>query len=248
VRIAALYDIHGNAHALDAVLADVEGTGIDLILVGGDVASGPFPAEVVERLLNLPRPARFVMGNADRELIAASETEGGGTEPGSDPFGTLWCASQLSPDHIEFMRSFERVVELDVEGIGSTLFCHGSPRSDEELITPATPQERILPMLEGVGANVVVCGHTHMQFDREVGLIRLINAGSVGMPYEHSTGAYWATFGGTVELRRTPYDLAAAAEAIRASEWPQASEFAEENVLTIPGPEEAIAVFEGSAG
>jgi predicted phosphodiesterase len=248
MRLAALYDIHGNFHALEAVLADLDRAELDLILVGGDVASGPFPAETVERLMNLPRPARFVMGNADREVIAASAAGGGGMERESDPFGTHWCASQLTPEHIEFMRRFEPVVELGPEGLGSVLFCHGSPRSDEELITPATPQERIVPMLEGLDATVVICGHTHMQFDREVSGIRIINAGSVGMPYERAPGAYWATFGGTVELRRTTYDLAAAAEAIRKSEWPQAREFAGENVLTIPTPEEATAVFEGPAG
>jgi putative phosphoesterase len=245
MRIAALYDIHGNIHALEAVLAEVQEAEPDLIVVGGDVASGPFPRETVECLMQLPIPARFVMGNADREVIAEFE-KGSSDDP--DPYGSRWCSLQLRLHHIQFLQSFVPTVSLELEGVGPILFCHGSPRSDEELITPETSEEKIAPMLEGVDATVVVCGHTHMQFDREVNGIRVVNAGSVGMPYERATGAYWAMAGRNMELRRTTYDLMAAATAIRKSGWPPANEFADENVLTIPTPEEAIAVFEGPSG
>jgi predicted phosphodiesterase len=244
VRIAALYDIHGNIHALDAVLADVMEVDADTIVVGGDVASGPFPSQTIERLMALPVPSRFVMGNADRELI---ETFDGPDEPpamnGADAT-TQWCAQQLAGRHTDFLRSFDATVTLEVEGTGSVLFCHGSPRSDEELVTPATPEERIEPMLSGVGEKTVVCGHTHMQFDRHVSGVRLVNAGSVGMPYEKTPGAYWALVGETIQLRCTAYDLDAAAVAIAATDWPMAKEFALENVLTVPSPQEAIAIFE----
>jgi predicted phosphodiesterase len=244
VRIAALYDIHGNTHALDAVLADVTASDADIIVVGGDVASGPFPAQTIDRLMALRVPARFVMGNADREVIEAFDRPDAPPPTNGAEATTQWCARQLTDRHVDLLRSFDATVTLGAEGDRSTLFCHGSPRSDEELITPATPEERIEPMLLGVSQDTVVCGHTHMQFDRQISGVRLINAGSVGMPYETAPGAYWAMVGETIELRRTAYELDVAAVAIAATDWTMAEEFALENVLTVPSPEEAIAIFE----
>jgi predicted phosphodiesterase len=225
LRVAALYDVHGNLPALEAVLADVERAGVDLIVFGGDVAAiGPFPLETIDLLRSLPN-ARFVMGNADREDLP-----------------------ELTGERHAFVAVFEPRVSLEVEGLGPTLFCHGSPRSDEEIVTRATPDEAVAEMVEGVEERVVVLGHTHMQFDRRVGRHRVVNAGSVGMPYEAQPGAYWALLGPDVELRRTGYDLEAAAARMRATGAPQVEEFVAENVLTVPTAEEAIEVFERQAG
>jgi diadenosine tetraphosphatase ApaH/serine/threonine PP2A family protein phosphatase len=184
------------------------------------------------------------MGNADRELIEAFDGPDQPPAMNGAEATTQWCAQQLGRRHIDFLRSFDATVTLKVEGTGSVLFCHGSPRSDEELITPATPEGRIEPMLSGVSEKTVVCGHTHMQFDRHIPGVRLVNAGSVGMPYEKDPGAYWALVGEGTQLRCTVYDLDAAAVAIAATDWPMAKEFALENVLTVPSREEAIAIFE----
>ncbi len=100
-------------------------------------------------------------------------------------------------------------MELDVDGLGRVLFCHASPRNDEDVFLEGTAPEHVEPLLDGVAANVVVCGHTHMQFSREVGGKRIVNAGSVGMAYEDAPGAYWALLGPDVEHRRTAYDPAA---------------------------------------
>jgi predicted phosphodiesterase len=245
LRVAALYDIHGNIAALDAVLAEVVAAASDLVVVGGDVAAGPFPSETIERLMQLKLPARFVMGNADRELIDIFR-RGPQIDEIADP-STRWCAEQLSDRHVDFLRSFVPTVTLEVAGLDSVLFCHGSPRSDEELITPATPVTRIERMLDGVDASIVVCGHTHMQFDRMISGTRVVNAGSVGMPYEHAPGSYWAMFADGVEHRHTGYDLDAAAAMIRRSGWPPADEYARDNVLTVPPPEEVIPIFESRA-
>jgi putative phosphoesterase len=181
MRVAALYDIHGNLPALEAVLAEVDA---DLVVVGGDVAPGPQVDACLERLDALDVPVRWVMGNGDREVLSTEQLAG-----------------------------FESTVEVDVDGIGPVLFCHGSPRSDIEMITLITPPERLLPMLEGVAQDVVVCGHTHHQFDRTVAGKRVINAGSVGLPYQGDAAAFWLALGPGVELRRTAYDTAAAVEA-----------------------------------
>jgi putative phosphoesterase len=210
VKIAALYDIHGNLPALEAVLPEVEAEAPDVIVVGGDVGPGPLVGEVLDRLAELGDRARFVMGNGDRELVSAFDGEGYGRDT---PWAlTAFCAERLTTAHRDLLASFEPVVRLD-----SILFCHGSPRSDTEIITAVSPEERLAPILAGVAEAVVVCGHTHHQFDRHVHGKRLLNAGSVGMPYEDEPAAYWLLLGPEPELRRTGYDIDAAADRLRAA-------------------------------
>jgi len=236
MRVAAISDIHGNLPALEAVLEDIRRDQPDLIVVCGDVAAGPMPAETIAVLMKLDG-ARFVRGNADRELV----DEFDGRPPSeTSPFGG-WCARQLTREHRDFLASFQHNVTVDnVEGIGRALFCHATPRNDTDVMSVETPIEEMRPHLAGVDAGMVVCGHTHMQFDRTVDGIRVVNAGSVGMPYGEP-GAYWASLGPGLTLRRTEYDLEAAAERIKKKDWPHAAEFADTNVVRPPSTEEAMA-------
>jgi putative phosphoesterase len=248
MKIAAIYDIHGNFPALEAVLAEIEQSQVDLLLVGGDVAAGPIPCETLERLMKLGKQAVFIRGNADREVVACFD----GAMQTSNPFATAqepirWTAQQLDRKHRDFLASFVEQAVFDVDGLGDVLFCHGSPRSDEEIITSATSEDRLRPMLINVKQDVVVCGHTHMQFDRLSNGIRIVNAGSVGMPYAERLGAYWALFGSDVEMRHTNYDFELAANLIRQTGFPGAQEFADENVLKLPTATEATEVFERMA-
>jgi putative phosphoesterase len=241
VKVAALYDVHGNLPALEAVLAEVDALRVDVVLVGGDIAIGPMPRRTLERLLALGGRARFVRGNGDREIAAPPA--------GADLWleRTRWSAEQLEAGQRAWLAALPDTQSVDVDGLGQVLFCHGSPRSDEEILTRVSPEKRVAAAVEGVTEGVVVCGHTHVQFDRQVAGTRLVNAGSVGMPYEAQPGAYWALLGPDVELRRTDYDLEAAAEAVRATGFPGAEELAAENVLTIPSAEEATEQFEAMA-
>jgi putative phosphoesterase len=220
VRVAALYDIHGNLPALEAVLAEVEAAAPDVVVIGGDVVAGPLPSETLERLVTLGDRVRWVMGNADRMVIEAFD-RGGRPADLDDPIDRLdaWVARQLTREQRDRLAAFEPLVHVD-----GTLFCHGSPRSDEEIITMVSADERLVPMLEGVSEDVVVCGHTHHQFDRRVGGTRVINAGSVGRPYEDEPAAYWLWLGADVELRRTDYDIDAAVQRLRASGLPEVDE------------------------
>ncbi len=247
MRIAAIYDIHGNLPALDAALREIDRKKPDLIVVGGDIASGPLPRATLERLMGLGDRARFIRGNADRELVACFDGEPlDPSLPDASQEETRWAAGQLDRAHRDFLARLPEHAIVAVDGLGDVLFCHGSPRSDEEILTVATPDGRVGAALAGVAQRVVVCGHTHMQFDRYVGTVRVVNAGSVGMPYGEP-GAYWALLGPEVMLRRTPYDLDQAAELIRSSGDPQAHEFATHNVLAPPTAAEAIATFEHMA-
>jgi putative phosphoesterase len=212
-RVAALYDVHGNLPALEAVLADADEA--DLIVAGGDVVGGPFPAETLERLRALGDRVRWLRGNAERELVEQPPPREAGPPPGE--LERLRAA--LTDEQVDFLYGLPERVELELPGLGQVLFCHATPQNDLDIVTPLTPEERLRRILAGATADVVVAGHTHIQEDRRVGGIRWVNAGSVGMPYEDEPGAYWALLGPEVELRRTEYD----ATALGGYEYPQAS-------------------------
>jgi predicted phosphodiesterase len=231
MKVAALYDIHGNLPALEAVLGEVPADAT--ILVGGDVCAGPMPAEVLGRLRALGDRTRFVRGNADR-FDAPVDGELGLRRRD-------WVWERLSVEEQQALAAWPLTDVLDVDGLGPSIFCHGSPRSDEEMITAATSEERLHAILGEVEERTVVCGHTHHQFDRPVGGIRVVNAGSIGLPYEGRPGAYWALLGPDVELRRTGYDLEEAAEAIRATGYPDPEEKIE--LLEKPPSAQEVAEF-----
>ena len=244
MRVAVLCDIHGNLPALQAVLSEVEEAGVDLVVFGGDVAAGPMPVETIELLAGYGGRARFIRGNADRFMVEIFD--GAREAAGDDP--DAWPARQLSRAHRDFLSGFEPVVEVAVEGLGRVLCCHASPTSDEvPIITPATPEEVIVEALASTQASVVVAGHTHMQFDRRVVGQRMVNAGSVGMPYADRPGAYWALVGPEVDLRRSVYDFQAAAEAVRRTGFPEREDLAGGIVRPLTA-EEAITVMERRAG
>jgi len=226
LTVAALYDVHGNLPALEAVLPEIDA---DLIVVGGDFVAGPWPAETLDRLRALGSRARFIRGNADREVVEPS-AEG---RSGGPPQALMeFVRERLSSEQLEFLAGLPLAETVAVDGLGDVLFCHATPRSDEELLTRISPDERWLDALEGVTAEVVVCGHTHVQFDRRIGDHRVVNAGSVGMPYEAEPGAYWLQLGPEVELRHTDYAFPDIASTGWPEEWPSAT------------PEEATDFFE----
>ena len=237
MRVAALYDVHANLPALESVLAEVDA---DAILVGGDAVLGPMPKETLSLLRE--RGATFIRGNCDREVATPGEGEELWTRR------ARWAHEQLDDEELAFLRNLPHPLSMEVDGLGEVLFCHGSPRSDEEILTAITPPKRLDPILDGVTQNLVVCGHTHAQFDRLVGDRRLVNAGSVGMAYEGEAGiAAWALLGPTVQLRRTSYDVEASAALVRESGFPEADELVNEALLHPPSAEDVTAHFESLA-
>jgi putative phosphoesterase len=223
LRVAALYDIHGNLPALEAVLDEVDA---DLILVGGDVAAGPWPSETLERLRGLGDRARFIRGNADREVAEV------GVRGLAPPEVMEFVRGRLSEEQVAFLGSPPLTSSVEVDGLGTVLFCHATPRNDEEIFTRISPDDRWQQALDGVQADVVVCGHTHVQFSRTVDDTLLVNSGSIGMPYEHEPGAYWTLLGPDVEFRRTEYEPGDIAGTGWPGEWPSAT------------PDEATEFFE----
>jgi putative phosphoesterase len=243
MRIAVLCDIHGNLPALEAVLAEVEKVGVDLVVFGGDVAAGPMPVETIEVLAGYRGPARFVRGNADRRMVESFDSVLKAGESLDS-----WPASMLSSIHRDFLSKFEPVVEVEVDGLGLVVCCHAGLDSDElPIVTPATPDEVIAEALASAHGRLVVAGHTHMQFDRRVAGGRMVNAGSVGKPYADQPGAYWALLGPEVEFRRTAYDFEEAAQAVRRTAVSEREELAAD-IVRPPTAEEAITLFENMAG
>ena len=253
MRVAALYDIHGNLPALEAVLDVIHQAAVDAVVVGGDVVPGPMPRESLRLLLELDRAVHFIHGNGELAMLAqmTAPTEDAvtywGTTSGARPPEPVrevyrWTARQLRPDYESELASWPRILRLDVDGLGGVLFCHGTPRSETEIFTRLTPEERLVPLFDGLQVSLAICGHTHMQFDRQIGRTRVVNAGSVGMPFG-TTGACWVVLGPGVQLQQTSYDLAQAAERIRATSYPQAEEFAVRNVLSAPSETEMLEAF-----
>ena len=228
MRVAALADVHGNAPALAAVLEEVERERPDLVVFCGDLTWGSLPQETLALVRALEIPARFVRGNADRAV--GMDLDGRGA----------WMASMHTPEDLAFLAGFEPTVLVDVDGLGPTCFCHGSPRSDEECVTERTPAERAHELMADVDANVVVTGHVHVSYDRVVDGIRTIGPGSVGLPYEAGRGARWALLGPGVELRRTEYDVDSAVALMRTTDDPRV-ETVVELMLSPPSRDDVIA-------
>jgi len=249
MKIAALYDIHGNLPALNAVLEELKAVQPDLIVVGGDIVSGPMPGQALERLFLLGDQVRSIRGNGDREAVMAFDGLPLSPDlPEEVREVTRWVAGQLTRSQRDFLATLPEQLVLQVEGLGSVLFCHATVRNDEEIFTPITLTERLNVIFSRVEQEIVVCGHTHMQFERCVGNLRILNAGSVGMPYADRPGAYWLLLSPEgYEFRWTGYDGEAVAQEIRVSGYPQAQEFAEENVLKVPPAAEVTKIFERMA-
>lgn len=219
MKVAALYDVHGMVHALEAVLAEADA---DVVLFGGDLIAGPFPQRAVE-LARSVEGALFVRGNCEREPAD-------------------WDRRQLGEDDLRRLAALPLTVSLD-----GVLYCHAAPHDDEPITTAATPDAALRELFGGVEEAMVVIGHTHHQFERAAGDVRVVNAGSVGMPYEDDVAAFWTLVdGGEPRFRRTPFDLERAVHEIRSSGWPGAEAFVAENLLSPPSREEAIEFFERS--
>ena len=231
MRVAALYDVHGNLPALEAVLAEVGQLGVDAIVSGGDVLWGPLQQECLDLLSEAN--ALCVRGNCERGVLApTTESE-------------RWCADRLTESDRELVAGWPLTLSLTVPSLGEVLFCHATPRNDAEILTRSTPDDEVREALAGVTADVVVAGHVHVQDDRATpGAPRLVNAGSVGLPYEGVPGACWALLGETVELRRTEHDVERAASVLASAGFPSFSDTFEESVRGLVAAESATAYFE----
>jgi predicted phosphodiesterase len=243
MNVLALYDIHGNLDALEAVLADPRVAGADAIVVGGDVVPGAFASECLSLLRGQELPVHWVRGNGEREVADAASRRLDAKTVSPDAPAELTAAltaAGLDADVSAWLGTLPTTVELD-----GVLYCHATPRRDDEMVTRISPAERWNEALGGVQHRLVVAGHTHQQDDRLVGAVRFINAGSVGLPYEGDPAARWAWIAdGTPELRLTAYDGAAAGRCMLAAGWPD-QESIEGGLIDPVDPMFVTRLFEG---
>jgi predicted phosphodiesterase len=224
------------------VLREAREAAVDQLVIGGDVVPGPMMRESLRALLNAEIPISWILGNAEAAMLAQMR----GLDPGPMPESAreiiAWSVQELQDEYESVFAGWPRTWRLLVPGIGKVLFCHGTPRHENEIFTRDTSEDRLLRVFGDLDADLVVCGHTHMQFDRVIGGVRVVNAGSVGMPFG-LPGADWLLVGPHVEFRHTEYDLSEAAVRIRQTSYPQAAEFAERNVLHPPSQASMLEVL-----
>lgn len=233
MRVAALYDIHGNLPALDAVLAELQGEAIDAVVVGGDVMPGPRPGSCLERIAALELPVHFVRGNGEADVARMYRGEPVTRVPDRLHALLRWTVASLGEHHLDTVATWPATTALTIGGLGDVLFCHATPRDDWEIFTRRSPEAALRPIFEPTGADVVVCGHTHMPVDRRVGEVRVVTSGSVGLPFGEP-GAHWLLLGPDgVEFRRTDYDRNAALASFRDTGYPGLEDFS----IVDPPPE-----------
>ncbi|MGQ4727666.1 MULTISPECIES: metallophosphoesterase family protein [Streptomyces] len=236
-RVAVLSDVHANVPALDAVLAEPDVAAADLIVLCGDLTWGPEPQETYERIVALGGRALPVRGNGDRLAIGPSTPAETPRQP--------WITARHSAQARAFLARVPFAVVVEINGLGPVYFCHGSPRSDHEAVTPQTPPERFAELSAGIDASVLVTGHSHLQFDRTTAGLRNINPGSVGLPYHTGTPgtAYWALLGPGVELRASRYDITEAVTRAHRAGDPGADRYAR-TLTNPPTPDRIVTMAE----
>lgn len=238
--VALLSDVHGVLPVLEAVLEERDVRSADLVVVTGDHAAGPMPVETLDMLTGLGDRVVLVRGNADRELVDVAR---GGR---SEHLESQWAGQQLRPDHIELLAELPHPVTLELAGFGTAVFCHGTPRDDEEVVLVDTRLERWAEALAGLPPEVALvgCGHTHMPFVRLVDRRIVVNPGSIGMPYGRAGGAWALLRDGQVSLRHTPIELDATCARIEAeSTYPDRAAWAAEYVRSANSDADAIVAF-----
>lgn len=238
--VAVLSDIHGVLPVLEAVLAEPDVQSADLVVVTGDHAAGPMPVETLDAVAALGERCVLVRGNADRELVEVAR--GGSSEHAE----SVWAGAQLRTDQVGLLAGLPHPVTLTVDGFGPVVFCHGSPRDDDDVVLVDTRLERWAEVFADLPAEVqtVVCGHTHMPFARLVDRRLVLNPGSVGMPYGRAGGAWALLRGGQVSLRHTPVDVDAVCRRIIAeSAYPDKEAWADEYVRSRHSDAVALTVF-----
>ena len=201
----------------------------------------PCPVKLSSGCCELDLPFQFIVGNGELAVLAEMNGRDSGV-PARYRDSIRWNAAQLHPSEGELLAAWPTTLHMNMSGIGKVLFCHATPQNPNDVFTRLTPDDKLVSIIGETDADVLVCGHTHMQFNRMIGGLRVVNAGSVGMPFG-DPGAYWLMLGPDIEFHRTEYDLEMAATRIRQTHYPEAQEFAANHVLFPPSEEKMLAVF-----
>jgi predicted phosphodiesterase len=215
-RLACLSDIHGNTAALEAVLRSAEFAAADAVAMLGCVTAGPDPRGTLRRCMESPIPTYFLAGNGERAILEMAA----GNRPTEGKVDEWLVATHTSGD-LQTMAAWPSGLSCRLT-CGTTIrLCHGSPRSDIEVLTPATPEDRLRQAFAAVSEEVVAHGHTHLQYQRHAAGHHVVGPGSVGIPHTDGPfGARWALIGEQTELIVTSYEIEDAARLITTTGYP----------------------------
>ncbi|MDC7123936.1 MAG: metallophosphoesterase family protein [Spirochaetales bacterium] len=242
-KIAAIYDLHANYAAIEAVLKEIEHIGVDLLLIGGDVISGPLPNESLDLLKRSGLPSEYILGNAESDVLNnLSGQKINGLSARADE-EAIWLTNVLSKENIECISNWQQRVSVESCNMGQILFCHGSPRSNQEVFTPSTTNTRLTEIFKNTAESIVVCGHTHMQFELKLDNLQIVNAGSVGMPFGEMD-ACWLLIDEKFNFMHTKYDVNKASYLVKNSDYPYAESFIENNIVTTPEILDMLKIFD----
>lgn len=199
--------------------------------------------ECMRALASIPTPVSYLAGNGDRTTLAYRSGQTLEEVPEKYRDGMQWVSHHLEESYAREIDDWPQTIELGIDGLGSVLFCHATPYSDTDIFTVNTSERVLRQLLATIEADLIVCGHTHMQFERIVGTKRVLNSGSIGMPFGEPE-ACWLALGPDVQFRQTTYDLESAANRILATDFPRAKAFCEESLLKRPSKEDMLRVFD----
>lgn len=228
-QITIFGDIHGNLPALEAVFADMEERGLtdNLYCLGDLVGYGVWPNEVVGAIRQRQIPT--IMGNYDQGVGHNSDDCGCAYRtPEAQALGErsiAWSNAHTSDDNKAYLRQLAEHIPLQL-GELKVLLVHGSPRRINEYLYEDRPESSLERLLDQAGADVLVCGHTHLPYHRLLPSGRhVINAGSVGKPKDNNPNACYLHLAAeghelTTTFIRVPYDVEKAAQAIEATAMP----------------------------
>lgn len=243
MRIAALYDIHGNLPALEAALKETEQSGADEILVGGDVIIGPMSSACLDLLFNIKKPVHYILGNCEVAVLDHITGITNTQFPENIQKCIDWTAKNLRIDQVEAISSWPEKTSIEIDNLGHVLFCHATPESTTDVFTKITPESKLIDNFNSVDESIVVCGHTHMQFEKIISRTSVLNAGSVGMPFG-LPGAYWLLLSNKIDFRKTLYDFNHAASLVKKTKYPDAYIFALKNILHPPSENSMLEILE----
>jgi putative phosphoesterase len=229
LRLAVFSDIHGNLQGLQAVLADIEARGADLVWCGGDlVGYGANPNEVIAEVRGRGIPT--VMGNYDdgigywRLLCGCDYPDEAAMQRGVQSIA--WTKQHTGDAEKAYLRNLPYRLQREIEGHNLVLL-HASPSALNEYLYEQVPEQRFREHLAATGADVLIFGHTHLPYHKVIDGKHLVNSGSAGKPKRGNPDATYAmievTGGGVaVEIMEVPYDYEAAARAVEATDLPPA--------------------------
>jgi len=229
MKLAILSDIHGNEQAFKSVLEDISKINVTHLVILGDISfRGAKPKQCLDLVKGLD--AKVIKGNADEWIVR-------GVQQGEVPEKALammqaeqsWAKSKLSDEDLHYLKSLPETLEIPLTNQIQLYACHATPTSLFDVISDQATNEEFLPFIEAnERANYYVYGHIHLPFTRQFSGKKIINTGSVGLPFDGDPRASYIVFDRTekdiqIQFRRVSYDVEQACQDLDDEGYPESA-------------------------